>query len=147
MKVIIKETKIEINFIDLLSEMDAEQKHELAEHLVWDKDIFDDLIERLATDTVVTSAYNYYLYQARLRLLELLPAMNRETIRSLLWELKRAREESQRMNRWAWKLYHAWPDRNLTQPKIEDHISTSTPTEADIDRVLAQEAGLPARGE
>ena len=146
MRIKLDGTDITISLWDLIAELSADQKRALAEYLVWDKDIFTDLIEILATDRVVTESFNTNIHKARLRLLELLPEMQRNIIRTLLWEKTMAQEEQQRMGRWAWALYHAWPNKNYPdqRPRAEDYQSTPMPTDQVVEQALD---GLAAAGE
>lgn len=48
----------------------------------------------------------------RLQLLPLLPAITAEAVRYLEAEARRAKAEQARWNDAAWKLWHAWPDRD-----------------------------------
>ena len=136
MRIKLDGTDVIISLWDILAELSADQKRALAEHLIWDNDIFNDLVECLATDRVVTESFSGNIHTARLRLMELLPIMQQNIIRTLLWEKKAAQEEKERISRWAWELYHAWPKDGLNQrPLIEDFRSTVMPTDQEVEKV------------
>lgn len=136
MRIKLEGTDFTISLWDLIQELSVEQKRGLAEHLVWDDDIFTDLVERLAIDRVVTESFSGNIHKARLRLLELLPEMHRNVVRSLLWEKTQSQEKQRRMSRWAWAMYHAWPKSYPDQrPQLEDYQDTPMPT----DQVVEQE--------
>jgi len=137
MRIKLDGTDVTFSFWDILAELSADQKRALAEHLIWDDAIFTDLIEQLATDRVVTESFAENIYKARLRLMELLPIMQQNIIRSLLWEKKSAKEKETRMSRWAWRLYHAWPDGFGDQrPREETYQNTVMPTDQEVEQAL-----------
>ena len=70
MSVKFENMELKISLWDILNELTDEQKHEIAEHLIWDQAIFDDFVDRIATERVVTDSFNSNLYKARLRLIE-----------------------------------------------------------------------------
>lgn len=133
----LKDGKIEIHITDIIDSLTLEEKQEVAKNLVWSQDIFDEMIDQLATGKIVTSSFYYNVYNARLKLMELFPEMNRNIIRSLLYELKEARDKVRRWDRWAWELFHKWP-RGYEQerPKTADFVATEWPTEAEVDSVI-----------
>lgn len=133
--------KLEINIRDILDSLTLEEKHELAESLIWDKEIFDEFIEKLATDSVVTCSFSSWIYQARLKLKELLPELYRETIRSLLYELDSTKEDAARHRNWAWSMYHAWPDGARNQlPREAQFVSTKFRTTKEVEEELTKRA-------
>ena len=119
-----------IHLGDLLDGLSSEEKHEIASHLVWDEEIFKEVVESIATDTVVTSSFNLQIYGARLRLVELLPQMQREIVRSLLYELRQANEKARACRAWAWQLYHLLPSEN--RPRLPSYVMTPWPTEEEV---------------
>lgn len=124
--------KASFNLLDLVDNLSTEQKRELAQCLVWDKELMDEFVDKLMTDPVVTSSFNSITYDARLKLVELLPVMAQEIIRSLLWELKGAQSEEHRYRKWAWELYHAWPNSEVRRPKPETFIPTPLPSTNEV---------------
>ena len=138
-KVTLENGQLQFGFRDLLDALDDEAKRELSELLIWDKELFDEFIEALATDKVVTESYNSYVYGARLRLVELLPEMNRNIVRSLLRELEAEKEERRRHNSWAWKLYHAWHEDE--RPKMPEFIHTGFKSNEEVDAYIVSRTG------
>ena len=132
MKYNVKNQTVEIRLYDIIEELTIEEKRELANYLVWDQEMFNELVERIATDTVVSESFSNYIYHARLRLMELLPQMCRETIRSLQRECAEAKADARRHIRWAYALYHAWPDHRVDRPKLEAFTQTPQTTAAQV---------------
>ncbi len=58
MKVTLEGDKLQFGFSELVDELDLEQKRELAKALIWDKELFNEFIDALAGDSVVSENYN-----------------------------------------------------------------------------------------
>lgn len=104
---------LQIYFLDLVAGLDQAQKRKLAELLVWDEDIFTELVRDL-TSGISTRSYQSLVYQARIQLLELLPEMSQEIVRSLMHELEANESERRRLDEWSWKLYHCHREARMT---------------------------------
>jgi len=133
--VTLEDGKVQFGFRDLIDALDDEEKRELAGMLIYDKELFDEFIDALATDAVVTPSFNSYVFDARLKLVELLPEMNRNIVRSLLRELEAEKEDRRRHNAWAWKLYHAW--REDERPRQPEFIHTGFKSDEEVDAYIA----------
>ena len=135
MSVKFENMELKISLWDILNELTDEQKHEIAEHLIWDQAIFDDFVDRIATERVVTDSFNSNLYKARLRLIELLPQLHQEMIRSLLTELREARAQENRLTIWAYRLYHAWPDDRVKRPELDKYVHTPMASDEEVSAI------------
>lgn len=129
--------KITFYFLDLVRMMDKETKRELAENLLWDQEMFDELIESLMSNRIVTPNFDSYIYAARMKMKEMLPEMSRNIIRSLIHEMNGLKQEVERLDKWAWSLYHAWPkDASASPPPIPEFVANHWPSEERIDEVI-----------
>lgn len=142
----IKDGHIEIHISDLFSNLETEDKREIAGHLIWDKEVFDELVDSLTTSKIVTRSFSSMVYESRLKFIDQLPDMARNTIRSLLYELEGARLEENRWRKWAWELWHAYPDGyHADRPETPDYVQASWKTEEALTAYIEEGETMPTK--
>lgn len=133
MKLKIEKGTLSFELSDLVDAMDQQQKDELAKVLVADERLFGAVLE-LVADTSA-SGYGHFFNddengawwfnarttrELREKLLPLMPQAAQEVIATLKNERDQALAEKERHDRWAWKLYHAWPQEHWrARPEAE----------------------------
>jgi len=106
---------IEINLYDLWNEMDNESKKVFLKDVVWEPDVFEDIIKAICGDEIVTSSFSINIYNARQKILESLGKLETNHFRSLMHELEQAKLDYQRVKEDYWSLYHAIPKQVLSK--------------------------------
>ena len=140
MKYNLSNGNLEINMDDIINNLTYEEKRAIAEVLVWDKEIFDDLVQRLMGDQIVTDSMSRGIYEARIKFMELLPVMDQNIIRSLMHLLEAERAEQGRYHCWAWEMYHAWPKEFVRHmPKMPEFQNTRWAKDVEVQEVMAAE--------
>lgn len=123
MKLTFDEYKGEMKFSiwELLDEMTADQKRELAGKIIWEEPILTDFVERLMGDT----GYSNHipdLTAIRMKFLAMMPVAAVEIIRSLQHRVDQAEASEKRWQDHAWALDRRWPDGC----HVDDHATEAT---------------------
>lgn len=110
MKLTFDEYKGEMKFSiwELLDEMTADQKRELAGRVIWEEPILSDFVDRLMGDT----GYSNHipdLTAIRMKFLAMMPVAAVEIIRSLQHRVDQAEASEKRWQDHAWALDRQWP--------------------------------------
>jgi hypothetical protein len=112
-------------FDDLFANMTLDEKRELATHLVWDYDVFKDVVNELCTG-LATRSFNDHIFEARKELVARAPELHLSLVAGLLQMLEKERLESERHSKWAWQMYHSWPENekydHTKRPQMPEYI-------------------------
>ena len=131
------ELKLEFDIHDYLMNLEEYEKRWLSEILVWDDEIFGDIIDSLLSSKVVTPSYNFNIYKAREKFVDQFPKLIQNHIRTLLHEIDAANKEYKRVDQWAYKISHWAYDNNVTNcPRKPEFQNGSWPTDDKIKRIL-----------
>jgi hypothetical protein len=136
---------VKVHFRDhVLAGLTYEQKRDLGERLVYDSEMFSEIVADLAHG-LASPTFNSYLHKARLELRGRMPEVARELITTLIHELEQAKLNVDRHESWAWKLYHAWPEHSRgEQPECPPFLQPSwTECRAKADALLQPPAVAP----
>ena len=138
MKVSVNEKlEIQIDLATLVHDyLDAEQKQELIRILAWSEDVLIRAAE-LIREEYAGPGYNAAIHDARLKLVDHLPQLAKDVIFQLLREVKHAKDLQSRAEKWAWNLYHSWPDESWQlRPRLPDWSVPPNPADAEVEERL-----------
>ena len=110
MKANFEKENIVISIYDIIEELPLEAKREIGQSLIWDKEVFNDVLDAIINERIVTKSFGYNIFNARRDILESLNILERNHFRSLLNELANETSERRRWENDYWKLYHSIPD-------------------------------------
>ena len=110
MKVTYENDNITISIYDLVDNLSDEAKRDLGQQILWSKDAFNDILDAIINDQIVSPRFGYNIFDARAKILNGLDILQRNHFRSLITELERANLDKARWEQDYWNLYHSIPD-------------------------------------
>lgn len=129
--------KLEFDIHDYIMHLDEYEKRWLSEILVWDDEIFNEIVDSLLSREVVTPSYNFNIYEARVKFVDQFPELIQNHIRTLLHEIDAANKEYKRAHDWAFAISHWAFDNNVQNcPRQPEFQNGSWPTDDKIKRIL-----------
>lgn len=137
---ITKDGNLVLDLRELVKSMSNETRNEFLKSLCADETLFDAVVDQLATGVYFEDWWfdSRTVTAWRAKLVELMPEVTRQLVRHLIFQRDSAEAEKERLNTWAYKLYHAWPDEYWTRrPDRPQWESPGFPSEAKLDAVLA----------
>ena len=118
MKIKIDADELTLNITELLEGMDLEARRDLAQSLAIDDDVFQAVADRICfgiTDNGSWVGRCQTEEKARAYLVSNVSAAAKRLVKQLQHDAEQAKLVEKRMDEWAWKMYHAWPDEYLMQ--------------------------------
>lgn len=149
MKIEIKDGKIAIDVSELVYCMSAEDRREVAKHIVARSDVFKAVVDCLVTGYFFDENSDWWSLsfreteELRLRLEPLMPHIARQAIKSLVEERNKAKADLERIEKWAWSMYHAWGGETWTRPEYPRYEPGVSATEAELDELAGPAVELP----
>lgn len=151
MKAKLENGKVTIDLQDLIDTLSLDDCRDVARHVVADEYLFKAVLECVAKGEYFTDdergAWWFderTVLEMRAKLLPLMPEIAREAVEAALHQRDEAKAESERHRRWAYQLYHAWPDAHWSaRPRgPEDWHPTPRPKDAEIDAFMTPQSAL-----
>lgn len=148
MKVTIEKGALSIDLRELVDVMTPEQHTELCRHLVADDRLFMNVLEVVASGNYNEDDDNgswwfnrEALAELRLKLLPLVSGAMRGLIGELVRQRKQSELDELRHRKWAYQLYHAWPEHCWpSRPQgPADFVPAPTTEASEIDALVPQE--------
>lgn len=145
MKVTIKGSELTICMNDFADSLDDKARGELLKHLCGQERLFGAILECLSSDDDSFFEGEWWfgkstMLELREKLLPLMDDNARRAVRTALEQRNLALADSARHAKFAWDMYHAWPDREsqrkLSIPDFTKRIGVS---EEEVDRLMAGE--------
>ena len=142
MKIKVEGFELKINLMDLVDAMTEDARNALARMVAADKQLLAGVLECVASQGTVGHYFNEpdegewwfdsaSLLELREKLLPLMPEIARGAVKKALQQRNDAVLEKDRMWKWAFALYHAWPDRDWSSrpplPRNLQHGADPTP--------------------
>lgn len=152
MKAQIKGMKISFDLSELVEDMSAEDRTLLARLVAADKELFAGVLECVSSTGLFGHFFehadgdwwfdNKTLLEFREKLLPLMADIARGAVEEALRQRNAANAEKERMYRWAYQLYHAWPEHlSALRPQgPERWLPTSDAEDAEVDALLKGQA-------
>lgn len=143
MKLKIDGVTVGVNILDLVDALNQEAKTLLARALVAQKELFAGVLEAVAVGRYFTDDEDgdwwfdaKTMLELREKLIPLMPQVTQDIVKEALQQRDNAEAEKDRYSRWAWQLFHAWPqpkDRYDAErkPKLPDWAAAAFVTEVD----------------
>lgn len=150
MKVTIKGSTLEIDLMELVEHMGAEQRAVMARFLCANEKLFEAVVDALVSGGSYFedddegdwwfSSRSMAALQAKL--VPLMPEVTASLVRELIHQRDQAQLLERRTDDWAWRLYRAWPAEHWrARPELpRDYPHTKPPTEDEV------RAAMKARG-
>lgn len=135
-----KDGNMVIDLRVLVDAMSKDVRDELLKHLCADELLFGAVVDQLASGAYFEDWWfdSKTVTEWRARLIELMPDVTRALVRSLIHDRDSAEAEKKRLNDWAYRLWHAWPDSHWrARPERPDWVPTEWVSEKKLDAVLA----------
>lgn len=122
----VEDGELHINLTDLADALSPKARLELIRHLCADERLFSAVLE-----AVVDGEYHQddedggwwfgdeATLKLRQQLLPLMPKVAAEAVKKLVHDRKAAEETADRLKRWAWRMYNAWPLEYMDRPELE----------------------------
>lgn len=133
---------LQIDVHELVESLDAKTRNDLCRYLVADEKLFANVLE-----VVTTGSYNHDDEDgewwfgsegtARLRekLLPFMPEVAQALVRELICQRDAAKANQDRFTRWAWQLFHAWPESYSklgARPEVPAFVPTPYPSDETV---------------
>ena len=146
MKMKIEKGILQIDVHELVEQLDAKTRNDLCRYLVADERLMANVLE-----VVITGEYNaddedgawWFGSEDTARLREkLIPLMGevaQKLVRELICQRDAAKKDAERHRKWAWAMYHVWPEHIARRPEMPDFETTSYPSDATVEAVMAEE--------
>jgi len=139
-KLTLKDGVLSVSIRELLDYMDKETLRRVLRYAIAQEDLFGAVLDCVADD----SRFGYFfdgewhfdvrrVLELREKLLPLMPTIARNAVLEALHQRNDAKADAERMHRWAWQLYHAWPrDFTRHRPEIPDWAPAPPPREDEL---------------
>ena len=131
-----------IGIDEIVAGMNAEQRADIAKTAAFQEEVIAGVVAVLTNRGGITDDGWYLGGQMveaiRLKLPALLPVASRLIVEDLLNRAKKAEHERERIDTWAWKLYHAFPREGwCLRPEVPfGYVPPPKATQAEIDGYL-----------
>src|SRR5258708_6832597 len=122
---------LKINLLNLVSSLDKHDHNELCKYLVADDNLWKAILECVSDDSRYFGHYfkddedgewsfsSKTVLELREKLIPLMPEIARLSVREALQQRNEAVAESERYKKWAWRMYHTWPDHYRPIPELD----------------------------
>jgi len=137
--------RLSVDLFALFEDMTDADKEAALRVLLCERVVVESIVGQIVDQDDGEGSHTYanVLDQCRMALVEFLGDTEVRLFRNLAFELDSEKGENERLRKWAWSLWHAWPEGALlARPEQPDFVRT-----AFVDEDAARAAIAKARGD